>query len=1325
MCGIAGILRWRREAFPDVNLTAVVQGMTATMRHRGPDADGVWTDPVGRCVLGHRRLSIIDTSDAGRQPMATGDGRWLITFNGEIYNFAELRPTLDAAGVQLRGRTDTEVLIEAVAQWGRNVLPKLDGMFAFAAFDTVSGELLLARDPFGEKPLYYMEVDGALVFASELQALERVPGFDGTVSLDAMAEVIAFQYIGAPRSIYRAVKKLPPANWLRASATGQIETGRYFEFRPGNSGFSEQPLPDLVDELEEILTRSVRRRLIADVPLGAFLSGGVDSSTACALVRRKLQLPLKTFSVGFDNAPESEHLVARKFAKHLETEHYDDLLTPDVAGFLTDIGKVLDEPNADSSCLPTYLLSRFARQHVTVAISGDGGDEMFGGYGRYFHTLDEADSFRAGKLPDWKPGGVYFGDRILVTNDSHLRELFGRMPDGYAGHVRRLREQLDESGTLLLSAMRHSDTDNYMPGAVLPKVDRMSMQHSLEVRTPYLNMELARFAERLPDANLVCGHRGKIILRELAYRYLPKELIDLPKQGFGLPMSDWARPSMLEVGHRLLEGDDSRIKQALGGDAISRFMARQRTPGQFSIYQVWALAMLESWCHHHPAKLPQIDQIAGFQKSTSKPEHLLQIIKLAEAKFLVASASDEEDLDVDIVTVLEFLSLDRESHKLGIGALDHEAISSLLGAGRAFPAWGEPVTAEDMRTLSDLRGSTVLFVEPDALREFGYGEYQKFRYLGVRSVVFRTNDSNSSLYQIDFRTRSRIGRAIDLARLFARRIAIISNSKLLMLVRAKRFAKSSSTGDYYITGLIRKIIPFPDVELASSYMLFEGRRQLPPVPTAHHDIASKRNGRYSVWNQYVMFSPTSEGCIGKPYWLVPLTDDAAPLLPMNPSLLKLAINEDEVELHKLKAFISRDVDKKFAIKPGDRLVVCTHALPPGGAERQWVYLAQALADFGYDVQFVTYQALEGHNSHYLSWLRSSGIPHTDLSILPLRDQLRYLPRQCETPILLQSGFVGRGAQLVRLSAAFRMLSPKVVFAQLDESNILSGFAAHFAEVPRIVMSFRNYNPSHFPYIYNDWFLPAYQLLATSERVLFSGNHRGANQDYAEWIGIAPERIACIHNAIDPAAFPEPTPTQLARARAELGLDEHAPVILGVFRLSEEKDPLTFVEVCGRTRKRIPNLRALIVGVGPMRNKMELRVAELDLKECVQFLERRADVNVLMGISSLLLLTSLKEGMPNVVLEAQSLGKPVVATDVGAVSEIVADGQSGVLCIAKDVDGLTEACSALLSNPEKAQRLGNVGRLRVAAKFEKHKLAQHYIDLVNGVGVRRHLESLAT
>ncbi len=505
-----------------------------------------------------------------------------------------------------------------------------------------SGQLILARDAFGEKPLYYAELaGGGLAFASELQALEAVPNVGLQVSLDAVAELLMFQYIGAPRTIYSSVRKLPPGHWLIAYPGQAPKIGRYFAFRPGSTGFDHRPVEEMADELEEILVRSLRRRLVSDVPLGAFLSGGVDSSTVCALIRRRLDVPLKTFSIGFQGASESEHEIARAFAEHLGTEHHDKIIAPNTSDFLLNIGRVLDEPNADSSCLPTYLLSAFARETVTVALSGDGGDEMFAGYDRYFATLDESRRQQAA----WRPGDVYYSNRILVSVEEHIRELLGFVPAGVNEHVMRLRGEVNRTDVPLFCRLRQTDVDNYMPGAVLPKVDRMSMQHSLEVRTPFLSIELARFAERLPQQVLYNGARGKLVLREIAYRYLPRNLVDLPKKGFGLPISRWGQNELLQAASSLLESSDSRLAAALGRDAIARFMQRQKSHGGFVTYQVWALTMLESWLRNHPAQIASSDPspadlLRRAESRTTAPSASasVQIWKIADGVLAVAEA---------------------------------------------------------------------------------------------------------------------------------------------------------------------------------------------------------------------------------------------------------------------------------------------------------------------------------------------------------------------------------------------------------------------------------------------------------------------------------------------------------------------------------------------------------------------------------------------------------------------------------------------------------------------------------------------------------------
>ena len=1293
-----------------------VASMAGAMVHRGPDADGVWADPEGRCVLGHRRLSIIDTSEAGVQPMLSAGGRRAITYNGEIYNYLDLRPELEALGSRFRTRTDTEVLLEALANWDVAALPRLDGMFAFAMFDTLTGELFLARDAFGEKPLYYTKLrNGGIAFASELQALERCPGFDPAVDVSAMAEVLSFQYIGAPRCIYRSVKKLEPGHWLKISADGMTSTGRYFEFRPGQAGFVDRPLPELADELEDILLRSISRRMIADVPLGAFLSGGVDSSTVCALVRKRLDRPLKTFSMGFLDEPDSEHVVARAFAKHLGTEHHEEILTPDISSFLAGIGNILDEPNADSSCLPTYLLSRFARQHVTVAVSGDGGDEMFGGYGRYLATLEEDQRRAAGEIGDWwERGQVYYGNRILVSLEADIRELFGFVPDEFAAHVATLREKVDQSGDNLLGELRRTDAENYMPGAVLPKVDRMSMQCSLEVRTPFLNLELARFAERLPPSVLVNGQRGKLVLREIAYRYLPRELVDLPKKGFGLPMSDWAKNSLLDVAGRLLEDPDSRISATFGPEGIQRFLARQRASGGFSTYQVWSAVMLESWLRAHPAELPSLSAAGTrsvqdvFGASSSEADNappVMTATPLCEGVVLLRRGRAGDRNEQDLRQLLDEIPVEWLP----------TVVHLFEGGLAAAPARSSAMTVPDLSAVPDadpalkaaMRQSTVLVCDQRLAEDFGHRECQLFSLLGVSRVILPHLYEPGSLVELSFDSRTGLSRFAAVARLFFNRTAVTSNRRLWQLLGAKRFADE---GNLLITKEVRAIDAFPETELSDKFAVFEGLRQLPPIPASHSDIRARGGGRYSIWNQMVYFSPTEEARKHGAYWIVRTDEATRNLLPLTRSN-RTKRPAGGYDFSLLDRIIQQRPLAGDRLRPGDRVVVCTHALPPGGAERQWVYLAQALKDLGYDVTVVTFAPLTGRDGHYLPLLDRSEIPVVDASSVSTSEILQRWPK--DAPIALNEvAGLPKADHLVELVTTFSKLAPAAVLLQLDQPNTIGGLAALIADVPQVVLSFRNYNPTHFPYLMNDWFLPVYKALARSPRVRLSGNHHDANVDYAKWMGIPPDGVGHIPNAIDEDHFKAPGEAAIARARRELGLEADTPVILGIFRLSAEKDPGTFIDVVAKSVAAVPGAKVLLVGVGPLQETVERAVEERGLGEHLQLLGRRTDVNVLMSLATVFLLTSLKEGMPNVVLEAQLMGAPIVATRAGGTSETVREGETALLADVGDSDSLAAHCISLLRNPARARRIGEAGRKFVRSSFRRDSLGERYLLLLN-------------
>ncbi len=1321
MCGIAGVFNFRAAH----DLDAVLRAMARVQTHRGPDDEGIWHDPAGRCSLAHRRLAIIDTSDAGHQPMVSSDGRWIVSFNGEIYNFMEVRADLESTGASFRGRSDTEVLLQALSRWGIDALSRIDGMYAFAAFDRTSGQMFLARDAFGEKPLYYVDLpDYGLAFASELQALEHVPGVDLDVSVDAVAELLMFQYIGAPRTIYRQIRKLPPGHWLVAAPGQPPRIGRHFEFKPGADGFDGRSSNALADELEDILVRSLRRRLIADVPLGAFLSGGVDSSTVCAIVRRRLEVPLKTYSIGFSNAPESEHETARSFAGHLGTEHNDKIITPNTSEFLFNIGRVLDEPNADSSCLPTYLLSAFARESVTVALSGDGGDELFGGYGRYFETLDEQRKYGHGNGA-WHAGQAYYSNRILVFLEKHIEELLGHVPAGAEEHLRQLRYQVGSHDQPLHCRIRKTDVENYMPGAVLQKVDRMSMQHSLEVRTPFLSVELARFAERLPAHMLYDGKRGKLLLREVAYRYLPRELVDLPKQGFGLPMSRWAKNELLAVTAKSLESDDSRLAAAVGREAITRFMRRQRSVGGFAAYQVWALAMLESWLRHHPARFPRAKVQEGVVTQRGRPPanatHEAPDGFLASTVWLWPMANDlvfatpglAMQPDDPLAVRGEALALFPELHDLLYacrGTIERDENAQPFAAPRALPietSWSELFSAEAPASVAGvLARSTLLLQDSTPLMQMSWQHLERLRQLKVAQLVARhPYRDDGAVFLLRLKPRQSTWR--ELRNIWRLRMR---GSNRFVLTAALR-----EQGRMHVAGPLAGV-PAIDQEMSDRFMLFEGGYQLPPLPTTHQSIRENGDGRYSIWGGHAFFSRRDGAARSRSavVWSLERTVESAPLLPFSPEIVIWPRERDHaVFFSELSSHIGRDANSPAPVpmRAGDRIVVLTHALPPGGAERQWCYLALELQRQGYDVQFVTVFQLDGQNRHYLAWLESEGITVNRLDELVPADVLKHMPANDLARQLATHRGNPFGVKLAELTSLLIRLQPRAVFAQLDYTNLLAAVAGCLSSVPQVVVSFRNYNPSRFSYIANGWFRPLYAVLLQSRRIILSGNSRAANEDYARWIGIDERRIALVPNAIDASQFPAPTEERRRRLRTELGIDKNAPVMLGVFRLNEEKRPVLFIEICARIAAAVPGLRVFVVGVGPFESAVRQKIEELALERIVTLLGRRDDVTDLMSVSSVLLLTSILEGMPNVLMEAQLMGTPVVAAAVGGVPDCVIDGRTGYVVDPDDSEAMIRRCIETLVDGRLAAQLGRNGTSYMRSFFSRDSMARRYLQLL--------------
>ncbi len=632
MCGIAGWANLENKSSRDSG-EAVLHRMCERMKHRGPDSEGLWTNDS--VALGMRRLSIIDLH-TGEQPVYSEDKSIVVVMNGELYNFREVRADLEKRGHQFETQTDTEILPHLYEEYGDAMLEHLNGMFAFALWDKNKRKLLIARDRFGEKPLYYGVFEGKLIFASEAKVLLANPSVKTEINTDALRAYLSFDYVPAPDSIYKNIYKLPAAHLLILE-NGEVKTRRYW-----NVSFKRNAPPPTIEkaagELRELLADAVRLRLVSDVPLGILLSGGVDSSAVAALATEFSTEKVKTFSIGFEEDSFDESKYARQVAAHLNTEHYEDKLSVGkAADLISEIGAWLDEPLSDGSLIPTLLLSRFVKKHVTVALGGDGGDEIFAGYPMYFaHKVANL----YGRVPGFLRNNLieplinnlpvsnknlsfdykakrfvaaskydavtrhhsWFGSFSIDQQQNLLnRDVLAETSNDIYGDAKDLLKITDAPTEI--ERMQFLDQNFYLAEDILTKVDRASMAVSLEVRAPFLDPRVAQFAASLPLEYKLRGSQGKYILKKALAGTLPKNILHRPKKGFGIPIAEWLKTRLNPLMHDLLAPERLK-KQGLFDEKFVQQLIKEHETNVASHHkQLWTLLVFQLWFDNYAKKL--------------------------------------------------------------------------------------------------------------------------------------------------------------------------------------------------------------------------------------------------------------------------------------------------------------------------------------------------------------------------------------------------------------------------------------------------------------------------------------------------------------------------------------------------------------------------------------------------------------------------------------------------------------------------------------------------------------------------------------------------
>ncbi|WP_032097158.1 MULTISPECIES: asparagine synthase (glutamine-hydrolyzing) [unclassified Alteromonas] len=626
MCGIAGFSLFNYQEGGNASLEAMHKAIV----HRGPDASGIYLDEhIGLC---HRRLSILDLSEAGNQPMYSANNNLVIVFNGEIYNFLELRAELEQQGVSFKSHTDTEVILELYAREGVKCLEKLNGMFAFALWDKTKQELFVARDRLGKKPLYYFSDNGRFAFASEIKAILALENIPREIRIDAVRDFFAYQYVPDPKSIFKHIHKLPPAHYLILNKDG-FTIHEYWDLSFKNTSKNNEADNKL--QLKALLEKVTKQRMISDVPLGAFLSGGVDSSGVVAMMAQASDSPVKTCTIGFDNKEFNEADFAREIAEKYHTEHHEFTVHQNVAEQLEHIVSFFDEPFADPSLVPTFFVSELARKAVTVALAGDGGDEMFAGYEKY--TTDEIENKLRNKFPEpirkslfpkladlagKVPGTVGKKAKSLLTSLSHdaamgfyitnsmmtdemwsnlvkpeiAKQLGSYHPSAYTIDMYNKADGPDH-----LSKILYTDIKTYMTGDILVKVDRMSMANSLEVRAPILDYQVAEFAATLPSSQKYRDGEKKYLLKEVFKSFIPDSLLYRKKMGFSTPLDEWFRGELKTLSKSRIIQTQHGLKDVFRTEMIENIWQEHQSRQQDHGIVLWSMLMYQMWYERYAA----------------------------------------------------------------------------------------------------------------------------------------------------------------------------------------------------------------------------------------------------------------------------------------------------------------------------------------------------------------------------------------------------------------------------------------------------------------------------------------------------------------------------------------------------------------------------------------------------------------------------------------------------------------------------------------------------------------------------------------------------